>query len=121
MKVLHPCHKLAYSRNLKWSSDWINLAETLVREEFEHNYTAVFDNVEDEEDDNDNEASPKPKVSHSTPVCKLFIHNSIVEEGECFRQPTGTSATQTKRFRVGTGPLLEQRRGECNGRFSTVV
>ena len=73
IQVLHPCHKLAYFRKLKWPLDWINLAETLVRDEFERNYTAIFDNVEDEEDDNDNEASPKPKVSHSAPVCYFFI------------------------------------------------
>lgn len=121
IQVLHPCHKLAYFRKLKWPLDWINLAETLVRDEFERNYTAIFDNVEDEEDDNDNEASPKPKVSHSAPVCYFFIDNPILEEGECFQQPTGTSATQTKRLRVRTGPLLEQRCGECNGRLSMVV
>ena len=33
--VLHPCHKLTYFKNAGWELEWINTAETLVREEFE--------------------------------------------------------------------------------------
>ncbi|KIK32878.1 hypothetical protein CY34DRAFT_39087, partial [Suillus luteus UH-Slu-Lm8-n1] len=36
--VLHPHHKLAYFKTARWEDDWINTAETLVRDKFAHAY-----------------------------------------------------------------------------------
>ena len=36
--VLHPQHKSDYFRRAGWSSDWIDTAESLVRDEFERSY-----------------------------------------------------------------------------------
>ena len=84
MQVLHPHHKLAYFRKLKWSSDWVDLAEALVCEEFERNYTAIFEDVEEGEDENDDEVSPKPKVSYFHLYLMFHVDNAILEEGEPF-------------------------------------
>jgi hypothetical protein len=39
--VLHPNYKLDYFRARKWEKAWIETAESLVREEFESNYTNI--------------------------------------------------------------------------------
>ncbi|KIK82193.1 hypothetical protein PAXRUDRAFT_128194, partial [Paxillus rubicundulus Ve08.2h10] len=41
--VLHPHHKLQYFQQANWEQDWINTAEELVREEYEHTYKSVAD------------------------------------------------------------------------------
>ncbi|KAF8657111.1 hypothetical protein AX14_007931, partial [Amanita brunnescens Koide BX004] len=47
--ILHPRHKLAYFQKSTWLSDWVDLAQTLVRDEFERNYMAISEG-EDEGD-----------------------------------------------------------------------
>ncbi|KAG1827661.1 hypothetical protein EV424DRAFT_1537239 [Suillus variegatus] len=39
--VLHPRHKLAYFKTARWEDDWINTAETLVRDKFQCSYCAL--------------------------------------------------------------------------------
>ena len=39
--VLHPRHKLAYFKNVGWQTDWIEMAEALVCEEFNHSYSSI--------------------------------------------------------------------------------
>lgn len=41
--VLHPHHKLKYFKDAHWEDNWINTAETLVRDTFEQSYTAWGD------------------------------------------------------------------------------
>ncbi|KIK31888.1 hypothetical protein CY34DRAFT_31842, partial [Suillus luteus UH-Slu-Lm8-n1] len=36
--VLHPCHKLTYFKHTKWEDNWVESAETLVRETYECSY-----------------------------------------------------------------------------------
>ena len=38
--VLHPRHKLAYFKNARWESDWIDTAEELVCDEFKRSYAS---------------------------------------------------------------------------------
>jgi hypothetical protein len=37
--VLHPCHKLKYFKTVSWEDGWVDAAEQIVRDEFEHKYT----------------------------------------------------------------------------------
>lgn len=39
--VLHPRHKLSYFKAARWEDDWIQTAESLVRDEFERSYLSV--------------------------------------------------------------------------------
>ena len=59
--VLHPRHKLVYFWNLNWPSDWIKLAETLMHNEFEHNYMAIAEDKSDEEGDKGDTVTSKTK------------------------------------------------------------
>ncbi|KAK2463722.1 hypothetical protein APHAL10511_004473 [Amanita phalloides] len=51
--VLHPWHKLAYFQKAQWLSAWIELAETLVRDEYEC-YTSISE-AEDEVEEGEGE------------------------------------------------------------------
>lgn len=42
--VLHPRHKLSYFKAARWEDDWIQTAESLVRNEFERSYLSVDTN-----------------------------------------------------------------------------
>ncbi len=70
--MLHPRHKLSYFRKLNWSSDWIALAKSLVYEEFERNYAAISEAVEEEEDSIDKAASPRGKVSNAATMYMIY-------------------------------------------------
>lgn len=50
--VLHPRHKLSYFKNAGWEDEWVDTAETLVRDEFKRSYehTIVNDDLTDDED-----------------------------------------------------------------------
>lgn len=39
--VLHPHHKLEYFKTAGWPNDWIETAEGLVHDEFEHSYSLL--------------------------------------------------------------------------------
>jgi hypothetical protein len=43
-QVLHPWHKLSYFKAARWEDDWIQTAESLVRDEFERSYLSVDTN-----------------------------------------------------------------------------
>jgi hypothetical protein len=52
---LHPAYKLEYFKSAGWDTEWIQVAEDLVRTEFDHNYASTptedsSANVEEEED-----------------------------------------------------------------------
>jgi hypothetical protein len=65
LAVLHPKHKLEYFWQAGWTSDWIDTAEALVRDEFEHSYMAVYgSDCEDEFEEVDNES-----IVESEKVC----------------------------------------------------
>ena len=46
MTVLHPRHKLLYFHCVGWASDWIDVAEKLVHDEFEW-YTGIETQIEE--------------------------------------------------------------------------
>lgn len=47
--VLHPRHKLAYFKKAHWEPQWIQTAESLVRNEFERSYASRADLAADEQ------------------------------------------------------------------------
>ena len=47
--VLHSRHKLAYFKKAHWEPQWIQTAESLVRDEFEHSYASRADLAADEQ------------------------------------------------------------------------
>ncbi|KAG2360728.1 hypothetical protein BDR07DRAFT_1288937 [Suillus spraguei] len=47
--VLHPCHKLAYFKHVKWEQQWIDTAETIICTAYEQHLNADSSNSEDEE------------------------------------------------------------------------
>jgi hypothetical protein len=49
LPVLHPRHKLAYFKKANWPDDWINVAKTIVRDEYEHTYKITEGEIEAEE------------------------------------------------------------------------
>jgi hypothetical protein len=63
--VLHPRHKLSYFKNAGWEDDWVNTAETLVREEYKRSYERMT--VEDP-----TRTEIQSKASSST-VCFFFF------------------------------------------------
>lgn len=50
--MLHPQHKLDYFRRARWLPEWIETAETLVRDEFNNSYKNRAQGGEDEDDEN---------------------------------------------------------------------
>ncbi|KAG1904943.1 uncharacterized protein F5891DRAFT_944607 [Suillus fuscotomentosus] len=56
--VLHPRLKLSYFKSTGWTEEWIDTAETLVREEFEHSYSIL-----DIENNTDIEVDEEPAGS----------------------------------------------------------
>lgn len=62
--MLHPRHKLEYFKTAAWIDDWINTAETLVREEFKRSYSML--DVSDEEDE--------PEIVTGVPVCLNLVN-----------------------------------------------
>jgi hypothetical protein len=52
LPVLHPRHKLAYFKKANWPEDWINVAKTIVRDEYEHTYKVAEGDIEVEEIEN---------------------------------------------------------------------
>ena len=50
--VLHPRHKLAYFRKVKWLKRWIKAAETLMHDEFEYSCASSYHNIDIEMIDN---------------------------------------------------------------------
>ena len=48
--VLHPQHKLAYFTKQGWDKEWINIAETTIKDEFKHLYKDYI--AEQSTDDN---------------------------------------------------------------------
>ena len=77
--VLHPCHKLVYFWNLKWSSDWIKLAETLMCNEFEHNYMAISEDKSDEDRDKDGMVASQTKEVSLVHFTKYIVTNCTPE------------------------------------------
>lgn len=55
IEFYHPHHKLAYFKLAKWMDDWIQMAEALVRDEFECSYSY---SEADSDDDTDAQAVP---------------------------------------------------------------
>jgi hypothetical protein len=49
LTVLHPRHKLEYFRKAAWSEEWIEVAKTIVRNEYEHTYKVAERDLEVEE------------------------------------------------------------------------
>lgn len=70
--VLHPCHKLAYFKHTKWEDNWVESAETLVRETYECSYSVVSPG--DSETDEDGIAMEASSVS-----CLCFCVHSLIE------------------------------------------
>lgn len=54
--VLHPNYKLDYFRARKWEKEWIETAQTLVRDEFEANYVGINGKNDDDAATDDTEA-----------------------------------------------------------------
>ncbi|KAF8546592.1 hypothetical protein OG21DRAFT_1426640 [Imleria badia] len=63
--VLPPWHKLAYFKKARWKPEWIEIAENLVREEFERSYAA---NNEDTSSDEGLEMDSQATGTMSTKV-----------------------------------------------------
>lgn len=63
--VLHPRHKLEYFKTAAWEDDWMEIAESLVRNEFECLYSSL--QVSDEE----NEEGDVEEVTSSV-RCSMF-------------------------------------------------
>lgn len=73
--VLHPHHKLSYFKNAGWTEEWINTAEHLVCEEFDHAYSILdIDNDTDTEIDEELAGSMDVDSSkvHSISLLSLF-------------------------------------------------
>lgn len=51
--VLHPGLKLEYFRVQKWKTDWIEVAEDLVRDEYARNYEGKEESIQDETNKSD--------------------------------------------------------------------
>jgi hypothetical protein len=70
--VLHPRHKLAYFKKAGWPQEWIDTAEQILRDEFNHSYpiinTSVDDGLATEAEDDDGEV-PVPLAKK---VCILL-------------------------------------------------
>ena len=68
--VLHPQHKLEYFRQAGWEDEWIDTAETIVRDEFAKSYSSfntsgggdIKDNLDDAGSDSDSDSSDDPVV-----------------------------------------------------------
>ena len=39
--VLHPWHKLKYSKNAGWKEDWVDMAEEIIHAEFDKSYGSL--------------------------------------------------------------------------------
>jgi hypothetical protein len=71
--VLHPRHKLKYFKTAGWEDDWIDAAETIVRDEYEQKYANQTTGGGD--DENDKGLPPPKKKKKSTHL--LFIQLAI--------------------------------------------
>ena len=69
--VVHPKHKLRLFQNVGWEKAWIDTAEELVHEEFDHHYGVDEDQIEIATAD---PATPSPKVSCFFPHYQLLSH-----------------------------------------------
>ena len=67
--VLHPRHKLKYFKTAGWEDDWVDAAETIVRDEYEQKYA---DQTTGGSDDKNDEAIPSPKKKRKDCVYYLF-------------------------------------------------
>jgi hypothetical protein len=75
ISVLHPQHKLAYFWQAGWTSDWIDTAESLVRDVFEVSYTMVNSNSEDEnKDDEKSDSDEAESTVKQEKVCSNMFH-----------------------------------------------
>ena len=51
LTVLHPRHKLEYFKKANWQENWINVARTIVWDEYEHTYKVTEGEIEDDGDE----------------------------------------------------------------------
>ncbi|KAF9235064.1 hypothetical protein BU15DRAFT_50510 [Melanogaster broomeanus] len=71
-EVLHPRHKLTYFKNARWPDNWIQTAETIVRDEFARSYQPS--DLDREVEADINHPSPvhvRPQTMFCLPVCPL--------------------------------------------------
>ena len=96
--VLHPQHKLEYFHEAGWESDWVDTAESLVRDEFELSYTATNSDSEHDDSDEEDEQSLESenetkKVCADKFTCFAPISTINLEIQEHFRQPPCSQKT----------------------------
>lgn len=63
--MLHPRHKLAYFKNLKWTNNWIKIARGIVEEEYKKNYKGKFDKGQGKNAGAASEADGDPDVEEA--------------------------------------------------------
>jgi hypothetical protein len=49
--VLHPRHKLECFKNAGWEDEWVNTAEHIIHNKYEHSYARPTDDDDDDDDD----------------------------------------------------------------------
>ena len=112
--VLHPWHKLAYFRNAGWTTDWIQVAEDLIHEEYEC-YMAIEVLGEEAPDTGSAEAGVDDQVSHQLVPLIWYTDEAHPAKREHFWSIIRSCTTQASWSVVWSRPLSNQWCGECGG------
>lgn len=75
LPVLHPRHKLAYFKRMKWSERWINLAHDIVKKEYNTHYAGRFgkDVNTEESDEPEGQGDEGDEGDGSDDMVKLLL------------------------------------------------
>lgn len=76
--VLHPRHKLEYFKQAVWEDDWIEIAENLVRDEFQRSYSSIATSRSDDEEDTDVDMESVDQ-GQSTKVCLCILFPAVAQ------------------------------------------